>query len=79
MFHWPRIDGYLLAALDQERLAAPLAKWLRGRRITIVKLRTDQPKENYPVDKHFRVIPNEEIDPIIRACLDTCNLQLLQS
>lgn len=55
--------GYLFAALDQERLAAPLAKWLSRRRTTIVKLRADRPKEGYSVDERFRVIPNEEIEP----------------
>ena len=55
--------GYLLAVLDQERLAAPLAKWLSRRRTTIVKLRADRSKEGYFVDERFRVIPNEEIEP----------------
>ena len=55
--------GYLLAAIEQERLAEPLAMWLSERRTTIVRLRTDRPENNHPVDARFRLIPNEEIEP----------------
>ncbi len=55
--------GYLLAAIEQERLAEPLAMWLSERRTTIVRLRTDRPEDGHPVDPRFRLIPNDEIEP----------------
>ncbi len=55
--------GFLLASVQEERLAAPLAKWLGERRTTIVKLRNDRPGGGCDIDPRFRLIPNEEIEP----------------
>jgi hypothetical protein len=55
--------GFILSYIEQEQLAEPLAQWLRKRRTTIVKLRSDKPDDGYQVDARFRLIPNEEIEP----------------
>ena len=54
--------GYLLALAGHEELAMPLAKWLAGRRSTVVRLRTDRPAGDSAPDPRWRLIPNETIE-----------------
>ncbi len=55
--------GYLLELLQKVRLSEPIAEWLATRRTTTVPLRTDRPTNNFVADPHWRVIPNEEVEP----------------
>ena len=57
--------GYLLDAVGQEQLAAPLAEWLAAQRTMVVSLRTDKSADGHDVDPRWRLIPNEDVEPDI--------------
>jgi len=54
--------GYLLSIVGEGKLTEPLAAWLKERRTTVVRLRTDRPPGDADVDPCWRLIPNEEVE-----------------
>jgi predicted transcriptional regulator of viral defense system len=54
--------GYLLERLDENRLADPLAAWLKARRYRPILLSSGQAKGDAPSDPRWRVIPNETVE-----------------
>lgn len=54
--------GYLLTLLGADEVASPLAAWLTGRRVAVVRLRTDRLAGDAEIDPRWRIIPNEEVD-----------------
>jgi predicted transcriptional regulator of viral defense system len=55
--------GFLLALLKYEQLATPIAQWLSKRRTSVVRLRNDKSATGFFIDKRFKVIVNEAIEP----------------
>ncbi len=55
--------GYLLDLLEEERLAGPLAEWLKARRTTVVALRPDKASDGLDCNPRWRLIPNEDVEP----------------
>ena len=54
--------GYLLEHLGENRLADPLAAWLKARRYRPILLVPGQAKGDAPSDPRWRVIPNETVE-----------------
>lgn len=54
--------GYLLERLGENRLADPLAVWLKARRYRPIPLVPGQAKGDAPADPRWRVIPNEAVE-----------------
>ncbi|MFZ4440770.1 MAG: type IV toxin-antitoxin system AbiEi family antitoxin domain-containing protein [Syntrophales bacterium] len=54
--------GYLLELLGENRLADPLAVWLKDRRYRPILLAPGQPGGKAPSDPRWRVIPNETVE-----------------
>ena len=54
--------GYLLDAIRESELAAPLAEWLGARTHRVVPLRPGGPAES-EIDDHWRVRINAELEP----------------
>lgn len=54
--------GYLLERLGENRLADPLASWLKARRYRPILLVPVQAKGVAPTDPRWRVIPNETVE-----------------
>jgi len=53
--------GYLLDAVGEGDLAAPLATWLASRRFRAIRLRPGEPA-NVEIDERWRVLPNVELE-----------------
>jgi predicted transcriptional regulator of viral defense system len=54
--------GYLLELLGENRLADPLAAWLKARRYRPILLAPGQAKGDAPSDPRWRIIPNETME-----------------
>jgi hypothetical protein len=54
--------GYLLDAIGEGEIAAPLGKWLEKRRPRAVPLRPGKPAD-VAVDMRWHVLPNAELEP----------------
>jgi predicted transcriptional regulator of viral defense system len=54
--------GYLLQQLGEDRLADPLAAWLKVRRFRPILLASGQERGDAPTDPRWRVVPNETLE-----------------
>jgi len=63
LFRLPCVQrlGYLLDAVGQGEVAAPLAEWLAGKQVRAVPLQPGEPAE-VVLDRRWHVLPNVEVE-----------------